>query len=239
MLLDENGLGDHGTEAARAKKPADRNDDMKEKHDEMAHHSIVARKANAGNYGAIYQFAIDTTENNLLVTGGQLLAVNEDSSLSFHNIEVRNGANLLIGGGSTIDADGTVTVTGNSKIILKGKNAAGQVGGQWVGKEMTLVASNMQLDNGSSITADGQGYTGGAVVNRATARAAAAAPPVMTARAAATAAWDKAQRVAAPDRRTGPGQHRRILARVPVVPKTRSQATGGRYPADRSRDAYH
>ena len=59
MLLDENGPGDHGTEAARAKKPADCNDDMKEKHDEMAHHSIVARTANAGNYGAIYQFAID------------------------------------------------------------------------------------------------------------------------------------------------------------------------------------
>ena len=58
-MLDENGLGDHGTEAARAKKPGDRNDDMKEKHDEMAHHSIVARTANAGNYGAIYQFAID------------------------------------------------------------------------------------------------------------------------------------------------------------------------------------
>jgi hypothetical protein len=58
-MLDENGLGDHGTEAARAKKPGDRNDDMKEKHDEMAHHSIVARTANAGNYGSIYQFAID------------------------------------------------------------------------------------------------------------------------------------------------------------------------------------
>jgi hypothetical protein len=33
---------------------------MKEKHDEMARHSIVARTANAGNYGAIYQFAIDS-----------------------------------------------------------------------------------------------------------------------------------------------------------------------------------
>ena len=97
------------------------------------------------------------------MTGGQLLAVNEDSSLSFHNIEVRNGANLLIGGGSRIDADGTVRVTGNSKIILKGKNAAGQVGGQWVGQGVTLFAYNVQLDNGSSITADGQGYTGGAV----------------------------------------------------------------------------
>ena len=59
-MLDENGLDDHGTEAARAKEPGDRNDGMKEKPDEIAHRSIVARTANAGNYGAIYQFATDT-----------------------------------------------------------------------------------------------------------------------------------------------------------------------------------
>jgi hypothetical protein len=32
---------------------------MNEKHDEMAHHGIVARTANAGNYGENWQFAID------------------------------------------------------------------------------------------------------------------------------------------------------------------------------------
>ena len=104
---------------------------------------------------------INTTENDLLVTGGQLLVLGENLALTFHDIEVRNGANLLIGGGSRIDADGTLTVTGNSKIIMKGKNAAGQVGGQWVGQGVTLFAYNVQLDAGSSITADGQGYMGG------------------------------------------------------------------------------
>jgi hypothetical protein len=105
---------------------------------------------------------INTTENNLLVAGGQILVLGENSSLTFHDIEVRNGANLLIGGGSRIDADGTVTVTGNATIILQGKNSTGQVGGQWVGQGVTLFAANVQLDPGSSITAEGQGYTGGA-----------------------------------------------------------------------------
>jgi hypothetical protein len=66
LMLDENGLGDHGTEAARAEKPGDCNDDMNEKHDEMAHHSIVERTANAGNYGAIYQFAIERKRSLIL-----------------------------------------------------------------------------------------------------------------------------------------------------------------------------
>jgi hypothetical protein len=52
-MLVENGLGHHGTDAARTQKPGDRNGDMNEKHDEMAHRSIVARTADAGNYGEI------------------------------------------------------------------------------------------------------------------------------------------------------------------------------------------
>ena len=51
-MLDENGFRDHGTDAARAQKAGDGSEDMNEKHEEMAHRSIVARTANAGNYGA-------------------------------------------------------------------------------------------------------------------------------------------------------------------------------------------
>jgi hypothetical protein len=50
-MLDENGLRDHGTDASRAQKSGNRNDGMNEKHEEMAHRIIVARTANAGNYG--------------------------------------------------------------------------------------------------------------------------------------------------------------------------------------------
>jgi hypothetical protein len=51
-MLDENGPGDDGTNAARAQKPGGRSDDMNEQDEEMAHRSIVARTANAGNYAA-------------------------------------------------------------------------------------------------------------------------------------------------------------------------------------------
>jgi hypothetical protein len=51
LMLDENGFSDDGTDAARAQKPGNRSKGMNEKHDEMAHHGIVARTANAGNYG--------------------------------------------------------------------------------------------------------------------------------------------------------------------------------------------
>ena len=48
-MLDENGFRDHGMDAARAQKTGDRDEDMNEKREEMAHRSIVARTANAGN----------------------------------------------------------------------------------------------------------------------------------------------------------------------------------------------
>jgi hypothetical protein len=52
LMLDENGFRDHGTDAAWAQKPGNRGEDMNEKHEEMAHRSIVARTANARNYAA-------------------------------------------------------------------------------------------------------------------------------------------------------------------------------------------
>jgi hypothetical protein len=51
LMFDEDGFRDHGADAARAQKPGNRSEDMNEKHEEMAHHGIVARTANAGNYG--------------------------------------------------------------------------------------------------------------------------------------------------------------------------------------------
>jgi len=59
LLLDENGLRDHGADAARAHKSGKGGDDMDEKNDEIAHRSIVARSANTRNCGANWEFAID------------------------------------------------------------------------------------------------------------------------------------------------------------------------------------
>jgi len=40
-MLDQNGFGHHGTDAARAQKPGDRSKDMNEKREEMAHRRIL------------------------------------------------------------------------------------------------------------------------------------------------------------------------------------------------------
>jgi len=49
LLLDENGLGDHRTEAARPPESGKSSHDMDEKDDEIAHLSILARTANPRN----------------------------------------------------------------------------------------------------------------------------------------------------------------------------------------------
>jgi hypothetical protein len=46
LLLDENGLGDDGTDSARTQKSNERSDDMNEEDDEIAHLTILARTAN-------------------------------------------------------------------------------------------------------------------------------------------------------------------------------------------------
>ena len=60
LLLDENGLGDHGTDPSRAQESRKRNDDVDEKDDQIAHLCIVARTGNAGDWSENWQFAMDT-----------------------------------------------------------------------------------------------------------------------------------------------------------------------------------
>jgi ribosomal protein L4 len=50
LMLEENVFGDHGTNAARAQEPGNRNESMNKKQKKMAHRSIVARGANSRNY---------------------------------------------------------------------------------------------------------------------------------------------------------------------------------------------
>jgi hypothetical protein len=58
-LLDENGLGDHRTDAARTPESGKSSEGMNEKDDELAHLSILARTANPRNCAANQQFARD------------------------------------------------------------------------------------------------------------------------------------------------------------------------------------
>lgn len=79
-----------------------------------------------------------------------------ESVYAIDNVTVRNGATLTIAGGSVLNASGTVQVTGSSTILLQGKNTDGQMHGVGV----TINAADVQVDAGSHISADGQGYIG-------------------------------------------------------------------------------
>jgi len=57
LLLDQNGLGDHRTDAARTQESEQSSHDMDEKDNEIAHLSILARTANPMNYPVNFQFA--------------------------------------------------------------------------------------------------------------------------------------------------------------------------------------
>ena len=65
---------------------------------------------------------------------------------------------MTVGGGSTVNVTAGVLVTANSSIILQSINTAAQVNGTWQGTGVTLNAASVQVDPGSSINADGQGY---------------------------------------------------------------------------------
>ena len=80
-----------------------------------------------------------------------------EGNYSLNALQVINGATLSIAGGSLLDVAGTVAVTGNSKIILQGKNTTLDSGG--VGP--TINAGDIYVAAGSSISAEGQGYQGG------------------------------------------------------------------------------
>ena len=58
-MLDEDGLGDHRTDAARTQESGKSSEGMNEKDDELANLSILARTANPRNCAANQQFARD------------------------------------------------------------------------------------------------------------------------------------------------------------------------------------
>lgn len=74
------------------------------------------------------------------------------------SLTVESGATLTIAGGSSLQVTGGITVTGNSNIVLQGANTSAQVNGLWAGSGVTISASSVQVDAGSTINANGQGY---------------------------------------------------------------------------------
>jgi RHS repeat-associated protein len=94
-------------------------------------------------------------------TGDVVISANTawpTASYSLTSLSVQNGAVLTIGGGSTVSVTGSITVTGSSSILLQSTNTTTKVNGTWQGVGVTLNAGSVQVDTGSSINADAQGY---------------------------------------------------------------------------------
>jgi hypothetical protein len=120
--------------------------------------SVAAGGTPSGSVGTVVFFDTSSVNDNLDVY--QDFTVPANSTVTYNSITVRNGAVMTIGGGSTVNVTAGVLVTANSSIILQSINNSAQVNGTWQGTGVTLNAASVQVDPGSSINADGQGYTG-------------------------------------------------------------------------------
>jgi RHS repeat-associated protein len=134
--------------------------------------------ANPGSRGAVYLLDasrdLTVTDNltlpanqtlnydNIVLNNGAALTLGSGTTLTANSISVSNGGNFTVGGGSTINLSGALTVTGNSNIVLQGANTSAQVNGAWAGIGVTINAVSVEVDAGSTINADGQGYVVGA-----------------------------------------------------------------------------
>lgn len=78
------------------------------------------------------------------------------------SLTIRNGAMLTIAGGSTLDVAGDLSAIESSTLLLEAKNTAATVDGGWLGMGVAVQAGNVAVEAGSAISADGQGYEGGA-----------------------------------------------------------------------------
>jgi hypothetical protein len=99
---------------------------------------------------------LNTVTNALRVS--QNLDFPADSSVSFGAVTVDDEATLTLGGGTTLTVENDFIVTGQSTVIVHGKNREGQVSGEWQGAGVTMYTKNLYVDAGSVISADAQGY---------------------------------------------------------------------------------
>jgi len=94
-------------------------------------------------------------------SGIEVISVNTtwtSGSYQLTSLTVKSGATLTVAGGTTLTVSGAVLVTGDSSIVLQSVNNTAQVNGAWAGAGVTISAASVEVDAGSSMVADGQGY---------------------------------------------------------------------------------
>ena len=81
------------------------------------------------------------------------------------SLSLAQSGDVVISADTTWPADqytlNSLTVTNGATLTLQGANTGAQVDGQWQGYGVTIISGAVQVDTGSRISADGQGYTTG------------------------------------------------------------------------------
>jgi RHS repeat-associated protein len=102
------------------------------------------------------------TYSSVTINNQGTFTLGSGTTLAANSVTVSGGGTFTVGGGSYVNISGALTVTGNSNVVLGSINNTPQPGGNWSGSGVTITAASVEIDGGSSINADGQGYVAGA-----------------------------------------------------------------------------
>lgn len=103
---------------------------------------------------------VDSTANNVRLPNG-IVVLDPYSTATFHDVSLEGDATVVLGGQSNLHADGTLVVGQGTKIVVQATDNTVEVMGAWIGRGATIVAENLEVVSGGSITADAQGYITG------------------------------------------------------------------------------
>ena len=112
----------------------------------------------SASLGGITLRSVDSSGAQLRLAKNFTLALT--GNLAIGQVDAAN-AHLSVGGGSVIRVGGTLSVEGESSVLLQSVNEGGMASGQWQGQGVEIHAADLVVGTGSIISADAQGYAPG------------------------------------------------------------------------------
>jgi hypothetical protein len=114
-----------------------------------------------GGVGGALTPVVRPVLTELIVTNQARLILSGDTGSSIGKLNVLENGTLYLGGGVTLAVD-DLLVTTNGQVVCQSRDAAAQVGEQWLGRGVIVIAGEITVDEGGKLTANGQGYSGSA-----------------------------------------------------------------------------
>ncbi|MBN2684204.1 MAG: hypothetical protein JXR40_02895, partial [Pontiellaceae bacterium] len=105
----------------------------------------------------------DHTFTELATANGAI--VFSGTNLSLSTLSLTEESSMSLAGGATLTVTQEISITGSSILTAEGAHVSEQVGGNWIGTGGTIVAGSVNIEAGSRISADAQGYAGGSGVD--------------------------------------------------------------------------